>query len=344
MTLHDPHLQQALRHAPDRELGPDDATRKLVLDYAAQALKRQSPGWLQRVLGVLNPDSWPVAGWHLAGLGSAVVALLTVMVVIFHERAEDPLRVASVSTTDMQRKADTVPGALHEKQLAEVTPSAKPVPMASAKTSVLQAPAAKADAGQVVASVPATPEPAQKIVVASLPGPVDEHDAAVGGDAADKLKARSLAGEAAVVPPPASQVVALADAPERNTALGKSEVASTASAKKTMAAGEMRLENKDKAGSKVAVAPAAGAAALDGSAALSAARTKGAEHAARDIQSGMLRILTLEKSWPVGKPLVDEATGYKVEIVADRANNEVERAEMDAYNQTMREWHAAAGR
>jgi hypothetical protein len=45
----------------------------------------------------------------------------------------------------------------------------------------------------------------------------------------------------------------------------------------------------------------------------------------------VLRILVLE--WPANKPLLDEATGYRVELATDLAP-----AELSAYNQTVRDW------
>jgi hypothetical protein len=71
-----------------------------------------------------------------------------------------------------------------------------------------------------------------------------------------------------------------------------------------------------------------------------AGKLQGAAHARKDIQAGELRILYCGKPWSVDKPLVDEATGYRVQIVGDCSVTEVFAAEVEAYNQAMRDWHA----
>lgn len=50
-------------------------------------------------------------------------------------------------------------------------------------------------------------------------------------------------------------------------------------------------------------------------AAISAAKERGAAAAAKDINAGTLRILYFGKPWSVERPLVDDATGYRVQIV-----------------------------
>ena len=334
MTLHDPHLQQALLHAPDRELAPDDTTRNALLDYAAQALERPSPRWLTRLWHRLHPDGWRLGAWQLAGMSSAVAALLVVVVVHFHTREEGPIRMASVSLQDLQRKADAVLGALQEKQSADMAVQAKAKPMTSVNQAASRGPVAGLDVGQVMASAPAAlAVPAQKIVVASLSAPVAAPMATAGMSnmgADGKPQAQPVAAEAAAYAP-APPVSAPTDVPVGAADQAKREMAKSLPEKEVIVAEAARLESKDKAD-------------LSAPAAVSAARAKGAAHAAKDIQSGRLRVFSLEPSWPADKAMVDEETGYRVEMLTDRAHDEVARAEVDAYNQAMREWHAAGGR
>jgi len=70
-----------------------------------------------------------------------------------------------------------------------------------------------------------------------------------------------------------------------------------------------------------------------------AAKLQGAETAAQDIKAGVFRILYYGEPYPL-KPLVDEATGYRVQIVAGCVVSSQFVAEADAYNQAMRDWHA----
>ncbi len=75
-------------------------------------------------------------------------------------------------------------------------------------------------------------------------------------------------------------------------------------------------------------------------AAIAAAKARGATTAARDIAAGTLRILYYGKPWSGGKPLVDDATGYRVQLLAGCVVTEPFVAEVEAYNSAMREWHA----
>jgi hypothetical protein len=80
-------------------------------------------------------------------------------------------------------------------------------------------------------------------------------------------------------------------------------------------------------------------------AAIAAAKARGATTAARDIAVGTLRILYYGKPWSGGKPLVDDATGYRVLLLDGCVFTEPFVAEVGASNAAMREWHAkqAAG-
>ena len=75
------------------------------------------------------------------------------------------------------------------------------------------------------------------------------------------------------------------------------------------------------------------------SAAVAAAKQRGAATAAKDIKAGTLRILYFGKPWSVGKPLVDDATGYRIQILAGCDVTEPFAAEVQAYNNTMRAFH-----
>jgi len=65
---------------------------------------------------------------------------------------------------------------------------------------------------------------------------------------------------------------------------------------------------------------------------------KGRERAAADIKAGTPRILYYGKPWSLGKPLVDEASGLRIEIAAGCCVMPEFVAETDAYNAAMRQW------
>jgi hypothetical protein len=78
--------------------------------------------------------------------------------------------------------------------------------------------------------------------------------------------------------------------------------------------------------------------------AIAAAAEEGSAAAARDIKAGKLRVLYYGKPWSNGKPLVDDATGYPVEIVAGCSVSSAFVTAVEAYNRAIREEHARAGR
>ncbi|MDZ4405869.1 hypothetical protein [Prosthecobacter sp.] len=75
-------------------------------------------------------------------------------------------------------------------------------------------------------------------------------------------------------------------------------------------------------------------------AAIAAAKERGTATATKDIKAGTLRVLYFGKPWSVGKPLVDDATGYRVQILAGCDVTATFVAEVEAYNNAVRAFHA----
>ena len=73
---------------------------------------------------------------------------------------------------------------------------------------------------------------------------------------------------------------------------------------------------------------------------VAAAKAQGAETAAQDIKAGVFRILYFGEPYSNDKPLVDDATGFRVQIVAGCVVSSQFVAEADAYNKAMRDWHS----
>ena len=72
-----------------------------------------------------------------------------------------------------------------------------------------------------------------------------------------------------------------------------------------------------------------------------AAQARGKAEAEKDIKAGHFRVCDCGK--PSGKGEIDTVTGYPIERIAlcdHRSNSNAFDAEVTAYNQTMREWHA----
>ena len=339
MTLRDEHLQQALRHAPDRDLAPEASTRRAVLDYATKSIEPRQ-NWLLRL--------WQAPSWQLAGLSAAMAALL-VVVVIWQKPPALPIQVASAPADAIQRKADaSTVGAVAKPDAGSASSSSAYVsanssPSVSTPVVVAQAEPrvgrrqANEKAKGVALDQAAPAAPAEKLVIASAP----EAEAAlqVGRNKAAPaaMKERAFPSESGAAAPAAAPLVMA----ERSDALSKQEADKAVPEKKAAMADAAKPETR----AKVASAPqqTAGALAGAGISELAAARVRGAENAARDIHAGTLRILSLDKSLPSSKQLIDEVTGYRVELVGDLNPSVAFVAEVEAYNQVMRDWHASGG-
>jgi hypothetical protein len=363
--LHDEHLQQALRHAPDQELTPNDATRNAVLAYASKVIKPRHATWLGRLAGVLH--NWHVSNWQLASMGSVVATLLAV-VVFWHGQPEETIWVASVPTEistaeSSESAADAVPGKqISDKKIAEVAiPQEYPKHAGEDKAwSVL--PAAPT-ASTVVAGVgvdAGAENVGQLKQKSEVPSSVEPSIAETGKFAA------ASAPEAIVTPginaAPVSKGNIVMDR------VAESGVAKEQVARKSVPVAMARTESKNNPAPSIAVGTAVGttlgAAAPaevyqgDGNSALASAISKGGGRAIanRDISTGVLRNLYLAKHFvaktplecgqlrPDGMPLVDDITGYRIEIISGCYSTEHLIKEVDNYNQAMREWHARGGR
>lgn len=283
MSLHDAHLQQALKHAPDRDVVPDAATRREVLNYAAKATRKKSALFALRAL------RQSMSGWPLAGLGSAMAVML-VMVVFWDKHAAQttfddvaPRQVAQV-----------------ERKVAQAENKAVPV---SAAPTVLPEKAKIAVHDRAVAAPAA--------VAVAVPTRLENKGEVVAS--------KKMADEKVAIAPEAVPVLE-----ERaNTDAGKTDVLPKARVAGVVADSKPTLSEPAKA-----VAP------LD---AIAEARVRGAANAANDIKAGILRILTLRK--PADGEAIDALTGYRLEFI-QRPLTDALQAEIDAYNQVMRERRA----
>ena len=71
------------------------------------------------------------------------------------------------------------------------------------------------------------------------------------------------------------------------------------------------------------------------------AARRGTATAAADLEAGTRRILYYGRPWSLGEPLVDGATGFRVQIVEGCCVTAAFAAEVDAYNAAMRASHAS---
>ena len=327
MSLRDEHLAKALKYAPDSDLAPSELVRKNVLDYAnknskqvsqyqflaspfslsAKALSRMRKPHKNWLAGWL-PD---MKNWQWAGMSSLAVALLAV--IMLREQLPEELT-----------RRDDAPKVLAQNQ-AKVIPEKTPE-QAPEKEAHVEADAASATMLQEKAKAreklepPIAAEMADKTVIAATPE-------AVAPPSTQTASAPESKAEA-----PAEQALAKQDA-EKDTPKDNSIVAETRARTEAAPASDSMTSAEHKGALEKPAAAAKKSAPL-GNARQDAkedASTIGVAKAKQDIQAGVLRILVLE--WPANKPLLDEATGYRVELATDLAP-----AELSAYNQTVRDW------
>jgi hypothetical protein len=367
----DKHLQKALQHAPDSDIAPSEVTSKAVLDYADEALKliretrskSSQESWFSRLKNVFN--SWKIPSWQLTGMGSLAASLL-VVVMIWHENPDDPMQVATGPSDVVQSEAvqneaakneavETAPApAINEEQ---VTSAESVTPKLQDKVETKAVAKAKSNKQETQTTSQASIEaPADKTVVATAPAAASTQGLEKEADGA-RLKARpkdsTVTADAAPTPAP----IAAAPAPvSEPVATAKAEVnaegsleASTDAASQQTAA---RTAPVNKAAKKMddaeqaeADLPSTAAAAKPANNTLALALSKqgGQALANKDIQAGKLRILYLSNE--AESSAVDDATGYRKEAVlankdaGEEASLKSLAAEVEAYNQTMREWH-----
>jgi hypothetical protein len=307
LSLLDEHLQQALKHAPDSELAPSELVRKNVLAHAKQAGQYQflAPPFslsAKALSRIRKPHGHWLAGllpsiknWQWAGMGSVAVALLAALM-LREQLPEEPI--------------------WRESKVREVAQNSAPVPeialkearadMAAAPASIQEEAPASIKGTQEKAKAEATtaPEMTDKTVIAALPEVVSPAPPSVASQSA-----------------PAEQTLSKQDKSADAKFNDKLETAPAASAPASYAVASA----KQKSEAEKPAAAAKKSVTLVGAGALGVAKAN------QDIHAGVLRILVQE--WPADKPLLDEVTGYRVELAADLVP-----AELEAYNQTMRDW------
>ena len=341
-NLQDKHLQKALQHAPDSEVAPSEFARKAVLEYADKSLKTRHKikqiSFFARAIKAFN--DWQLPRWKMAGMGSLAASLL-VVVMIWHENPDDPLQVDPIQVATAPEAASSAESRYETKSAENELAKDD-----AAKNAVIQAEQAIAESAPVanepaVASAESTAANLQDKVTAKAKSAKSEAQAvpqaAAIGTPADKTVPARAAESAST-----QALEKGADSTSANEAAVTAEVAAeSAPAVPTAPAAVLQTEMDDNAASteqtsaeqkSEAEKPAAVSKRSAVLPKIGATKAQGIAKAKQDIQAGVLRILATE--WPANKLLVDEATGYHVQVVKDLAAEE-----LAAYNQTMRDWY-----
>jgi hypothetical protein len=268
---------------------------------SAKALSRMRKPHGYWLAGLLSN----IKNWQWAGMSSVAVALL-VMLMVREQLPEEPVWLDSDVKEIAQNTAPAPEKALNEE---------------------------RADAAEYSAANPA----------AEVPTPVARAQEKAKGEApaaapvlADKDNEAIAAAPTAAAPPaPAEQVLARQDEGVAAESRERLETAPTVSAPASDVVAALP-EQKDPAAKPAATAKKS--VMLEDASALEFAKTQGAAKAKQDIQAGVLRILHFASDWPADKALLDEATGYRVELLKDHV---MAPDALAAYNQTMRDWFQA---
>ena len=314
MSLKDQHLEQALKHAPDRELMPNDTARAAVLAYADNALKQTREAWLIRLSKVWR--EWFGASWHITGIGSAVATVL-VVVIFWHELPDDSMRKVAApneqteasaraelsvvdgvtSSVDKRVATESSAGKIVQKKSAQVTSSRKEK---SSLSAVSQAPAQLVKEAQMPAAAASAPAPLIQDDVAAQNAPVGMMSLPEVVQNAPKVELDKRATSSAKLDGVLSKSI-----PKRNGLTNLLEEINTK--------GGVLTANKD-------------------------------------IQALRLRLLALDEQSVQGNgtcppptqhsTVMDITTGYNVETISVCNAPASLLSEVEAYNQTMRNWYA----
>ena len=332
MSLHDEHLKQALKNAPDHDLAPNDATRSAILAYANIAVKPRQASLQKRVSNWMN--EWFGSHWGSVGMGSAVATVL-IVVVFWRQQPDDTAWQTEVPNNSVAQNAK-----------GNITLENKSAEVASAK---------KANEDNfVVMKGPSKP-------TSALPA-LTENQKYVTDTSKDTLKLKksdNILSQAAV--PLADQaespaVAMSAPAPAAPTMQEARSAPAAISSPAEVAAPAPKAEfskNSSFAAKRSGMQSNSGAQQSEWDDLLSLIKTEGGVAVANnDIQAGVLRLLVLNEQKNQGEGMAqcpstiarpsttDSLTGYTVETIAVCKSSPALQGEAEFYNQTMRDWHA----
>jgi len=314
VSLQDKHLQTALHHAPDQDLAPSQSVRKSILNYANNAIKSAPENWLRRSLNAFV--NWHLKTWQVTGMG-ALASMLLVIVMVREQAPEEPIWVEpdnkSVAQVEVSQSKAEIPAAnAPEVYQALPEPAERAAPMreeAKAKPSLEKRELATQEA-------PAK-ELAEKTQIALAP---------------ELPKMAEMADAAEAVQAPEAAVVAVAPKPKPSPAV-------ELEAKKS-------LSNARQANIGVVNEAPMSDAQMSQALNIGALIKQGGEATAKqDIAAGNLRVLKIETQAcdiATKHQAHDVDTNYNVMVICDaddKARSEQLQREVNAYNQTMRNWH-----
>lgn len=312
MSLHDEHLQTALRHSPDQDLAPSQSVRESILNYANNAIKPAPENWLRRSLNAFA--NWHLKTWQVTGMG-ALASMLLVIVMVREQAPEEPVWVES----DNKSVAQT-----------EVSQSKAEKPAANAPE-VYQAPPELAERAAPMREEAKAKPSLEKRELATQESPAKESTETTQLASALELpKTADMADAAEAVQASEAAVVAAAPKPKPPVELEANKSLSRARQANVGAVNEAPMSD-----AQISQALNIGALLKQG----------GEATAKQDIAAGNLRVLKIETQAcdiATKHEAHDVDINYNVMVICDadnKARSEQLQREVNAYNQTMRNWH-----
>lgn len=326
MSLHDEHLQQALKNAPDSDMAPSDAVRKKVLDYAEGTAQPKRINFFKHCVKLFS--DWRMTSWQLVGMGT-VASVLFITVVLRGQLPGDSLWLDAGTQDIAQTKAEPATARPLQEDKLDAEKEEIAEAAADANSGVLEltmepkiiSRVEEEQAGAKKSLVTETELVETKPAEIKLSRQLAKKIERPAIDFEDKVAAI----EAASLPTPIKNRAAdIAETVEADT-FDRSAMQSEDKVVARMS--RPKVETKAKRAARKQVLP-------------ELAAVSGAALAKKDIQAGTLRIFYAENDWPVYKPLLDDETGFQVQMV-ENSDIKLSNDELEAYNQTMRHWYYA---
>ncbi|MFW5431873.1 MAG: hypothetical protein ACKE5M_03145 [Methylophilaceae bacterium] len=325
MSLQDEHLQQALKNAPDRDLAPSDAARKHILDYAQEAGQPRRVNIFKRCWNMLS--AWRITSWQIVGM-STVASVMLVTVMLRQQLPQKSIWESSneqeIAQVEELESANT--NMPKQEELAMPSKASKEQTFSQSVDSGLEKRFEDSEAIKSGGSISNKAKNSVTVETKSVKKRKDKIEKPAL-DLSDKDDAVIAAPAPAPAPAPAesratSIAVVEADAVESAIESNDGKVAGATG----------RMESSDAASKPSLAARKQNLPAGES--------VSGKALAKQDIQAGNLRILFAGEVWPEDKPLVDEETGFRIELTKNAPIQMLEN-EVEAYNQTMRDWYHA---
>lgn len=289
MSLHDEHLQQALKQAPDSDLAPSDAVREKVFAHVESAMQPKS-NRLVRWFSDLGRI-------QLVGISSIATAVI-VMLMVYPQAPDDAVwsgaEEADIALSDNMSEDKELAASAELQNLEPEQPASEPEEEAASPVD------ANRMAKKLEKSAKPLPKKAKQQI--ELPETISDDMAEDIVHMESDLADAQESVEVEIHDKEIQESIPMATAPKPQE-----------SRKRQAKAGVLEAFSSKRS--------------------LTQQNLSATQLAQEDIASGRLRILLAEDHWPEHQVMVDEETGYNIELSSMSAQD------VEAYNEIVRNWY-----